>query len=82
VLLHQNHFVFLSHQFERKNRQLNQSSRLHQSESKAIMKKSLQIWLNSIQMRRSIMTKMTRFLSNWRYFMTSAIVLMSLNQSS
>jgi hypothetical protein len=33
-------------------------------------------------MRRSIVTKMTRFLSNWRYFMTCEIVLTSLNQLS
>jgi hypothetical protein len=76
-----------SHEACKKNRQLNHSNlnhsnRLHQSESKAIMKKSLQIWLSFIQMRRSIVTKMTRFRSNWRYFMTCAIVLMFLNQLS
>jgi hypothetical protein len=55
---------------------------LNQLESKAIMKKSLQISLSSIQTKQNTAAKTTRFLLNWRYFMTCAIVLMFLNQLS
>jgi hypothetical protein len=55
---------------------------LNQSESRAIMKRSLQTSLSFIQTKQNIVPKTTRFRTSWSYFTTCAIVLIFFNQLS